>query len=102
MLAIKLKRIGKKHQPAYRIVVNEKRSKATGGTSIEELGWMDPASKKHVVDAERVLYWIQNGAQPTPSVHNLLLKAHILKGSKKPVHGTSAAPAEAAPVMPTA
>ena len=97
MLAIKLQRIGKKHQPAYRIVVNEKRSKATGGTSVEDLGWMNPASKQHVIDADRVLYWIQHGAQPTPSVHNLLLKARILKGSKRPVHGIPSAP-EQAPV----
>ena len=45
MLAIKLKKIGKKHQPSFRLVVDEKRSKLLGG-NFEDLGWYDPKSKK--------------------------------------------------------
>ena len=45
MLAIKLKRIGKKHQPSYRIVVAEKRSKLNG-RYVEDLGWLNPGANE--------------------------------------------------------
>ncbi|MBI4993759.1 30S ribosomal protein S16 [Candidatus Wolfebacteria bacterium] len=85
MLAIKFKRIGKKHQPSYRIIVNEKRSKMSG-RFIEDIGWYNPSSKEFKVDKERALYRIKTGAQPTDSVYNLLVKAKIVEGKKRPVH----------------
>lgn len=85
MLAIKFKRIGKKHQPSYRIVVNEKRSKMSG-RFIEDIGWYNPFSKEFKVDKERALYRIKTGAQPTDSVYNLLVKAEVISGAKKPKH----------------
>lgn len=85
MLAIKFKRIGKKHQPSYRIVINEKRSKMNG-RFIEDIGWYNPFSKEFKVDKERALYRIKTGAQPTDSVYNLLVKAEIISGVKKPKH----------------
>jgi len=105
MLAIKLKKIGKKHQPSFRLVVTEKRSKLVG-RYIEDLGWLDPKSKEFKVNAERVNYWIKVGAQPTDTVHNLLVRAEAIKGPKIAVHAKSkkapqpaaetAAPTEAA------
>lgn len=85
MLAIKLKRIGKKHQPAYRLIVNEKRS-AMVGRFLEDLGYFNPESNKTELNKERVLFWIKNGAQPTDTVHNLLLKNKIIEGKKVAVH----------------
>jgi len=81
MLAIKLQRIGKKHQPSYRLVVAEKRSKL-GAPPVEDLGFYNPSTKGMVVKAERVDYWMKNGAQPTVSVHNLLVKNAIIKAAK--------------------
>lgn len=81
MLAIKFKRIGKKKQAAFRVVVAEKRSKLRG-RSVEDLGWVNPRSDEYQVVAERVLYWLKVGAQPTPSVRNLLVKAGIIKTGK--------------------
>ncbi len=86
MLAIKLKRIGKKHQPSFRVIVSEKRSKV-GGRYVEDLGWLDPKSKEFNVKKERVAYWMENGAQATDTVHNLLVKSGVIIGLKKPVHG---------------
>lgn len=83
MLAIKLKRIGKKKQASYRVVVAEKRSKI-GGKYVEDLGWSNPHSDKFNIDAERAKYWMQNGAQPTDTVFNLLVKAGAVSGPKKP------------------
>lgn len=102
MLAIKFKRIGKKHQPAYRIVVMEKRSKLVG-VPAEDLGWVNPKTHEVKINKERALYWIKVGAQPTPSIHNLLINEKILEGKKIAVHKQSkkteeqaAAPAQAA------
>lgn len=96
MLAIKLKRIGKKHQAAFRIVVAEKRSKL-GGCNVEDLGYWNPYNKNFDVKKERVEHWMKNGAQPTPSVYNLLVKSGAVKGPKIPVHKISNKPAESLP-----
>jgi small subunit ribosomal protein S16 len=85
MLAIKLKRIGKKHQGSFRVVVAEKRSKMVGRFT-DDLGWWNPRTDKFDVVKERALEWIKKGAQPTPTVHNLLITAGILSGKKIPVH----------------
>lgn len=81
MLAIKLQRIGKKHQPSYRLVVAEKRSKL-GAPPVEDLGSYNPAKKALNVKLERVEYWIKNGAQSTVTVHNLLVKNSVIKAAR--------------------
>jgi small subunit ribosomal protein S16 len=73
MLTIKLKRIGKKHQASFRIIVSEKRSKVDG-RFLEDLGWFNPRSSQFKLNAERVDYWLKNGAQPTESIRHLLTK----------------------------
>lgn len=85
MVTIKLKRIGKKHQASFRIVVIEKRTKLQG-RSTEDLGWIDPRAKKEEINKERVKYWLSVGAQPTPTVWNLLVRTGIVEGKKIPVH----------------
>ncbi len=85
MLAIKFRRIGKKHQPSFRVVVIEKRSKLVG-KFVENLGWYNPRDKKFDLNKERVDYWLKNGAQPTDSIYNLLARAQLISGPKKPVH----------------
>jgi small subunit ribosomal protein S16 len=88
MLAIKLKPVGKKHQKTYRVVVAEKRSKLDG-RFVADLGWVNPHADTHHIDGEKVTEWIKNGAQPTPSVHNLLVKAGIINAPKIPVHSVA-------------
>ncbi|AKM78067.1 MAG: 30S ribosomal protein S16 [Candidatus Wolfebacteria bacterium GW2011_GWE1_48_7] len=89
MLAIKLNRIGKKHQPTFRIVVAEKRSKM-GGKYVEDLGFWNPRDKAHSVNKERAAYWISVGAQPTDTVHNIFVKDGVIKGKKKSSHDIKA------------
>ena len=89
MLAIKLNRIGKKHQPTFRIVVAEKRSKM-GGKYVEDLGFWNPRDKAHSVNKERAAYWLSVGAQPTDTVHNILVKDQIIKGKKRSSHDIKA------------
>lgn len=82
MLAIKLSRFGKKKQPSFRVVVLEK-SKDPWGDYLENLGHYNPRSKELVLNAERVRYWLSKGAQPTNTVHNMLVGQGILEGKKK-------------------
>lgn len=98
MLAIKLQRVGKKHQPSYRIIVAEKRSKMVA-PPIEDLGIYDPFTKKVNVSSERVTYWIEKGAQPTVSMHNLFVKEKVLAGKAKPVKMAKLKPKEVAPAV---
>jgi len=85
MLKIKLRMVGKKHQRSFRIIVQEAREKIQG-KFVEDLGWWNPHFDKFEIKKDRVLYWLEKGAQPTDTCHNLLVKAGIIKGEKKPVH----------------
>lgn len=73
---IRLKRMGAKKTPFYRIVVSDSRT-PRNGRFIEELGYYnplkDPAEIK--VDGERAQYWLSNGAQPSDTVRALLKKS---------------------------
>lgn len=82
---IRLKRIGKKHQPAYRLVIGEKRDKLNG-RELEDLGWFNPMEDKSEFNKDRILYWIKMGAGLSDTVHNLLLTAKIIEGKKIAVH----------------
>jgi small subunit ribosomal protein S16 len=93
MLAIKLKRIGKKGQPSYRVVVAEKRSKLSG-RYVEDIGWLNPANKQFNLKRDRAEHWLKVGAQPTDTVHNLLVKSGVLIGPKRPKHRTKKVEAE--------
>ena len=75
MVKIRLRRLGAKKAPYYRIVVADSRS-PRDGRFIEELGIYDPMAdgEKIKVDMERAKYWIANGAQPTDTVRGLLKK----------------------------
>ena len=85
MLMIRLQRKGKKHQPFYRLVVGEKRSKLNG-EQVEELGWFDPGQNKNSVNKERVQYWMSKGAQLSPTVNNLFVSAGVITGKKIASH----------------
>ncbi len=76
---IRLRRMGAKKAPFYRIVVADSRY-PRDGRFIEELGYYDPTQDPSVVkvDAEKAKKWISNGAQPTDTVRALLKKSGVL------------------------
>ncbi len=76
---IRLKRMGAKKAPFYRVVVADSRF-PRDGRFIEEIGTYNPMKdpSEFSVDAEKVQKWIKNGAQPTDTVRNLLKKNGIL------------------------
>ena len=79
MVKIRLRRMGAKKNPYYRIVVADSRS-PRDGRCIEELGTYDPLANPAAitVDVEKAQTWIKNGAQPTDTVRGLLKKAGVL------------------------
>ncbi len=78
MVKIRLRRMGAKKNPYYRIVVADSRS-PRDGRFIEELGTYDPLADPALikVDLEKAQTWIKNGAQPTDTVRGLLKKAGL-------------------------
>ena len=76
MVKIRLRRVGTRNVPAYRIVVADARS-PRDGRFIEKLGTYDPrkAGDNFRVDLDRAKYWVQKGAQPSDTVRSILKKA---------------------------
>ena len=79
MVKIRLRRMGAKKAPYYRIVVADARS-PRDGRCIEEIGTYNPLTEPAVinVDVEKAQTWIKNGAQPTDTVRGLLKNAGVL------------------------
>ncbi len=77
---IRLKRIGAKKAPFYRVIVADERS-PRNGKFIDEIGYYNPLTNPAdiKIDAEKATKWIQNGAQPTETVRSLLKKTEIIK-----------------------
>lgn len=79
MVKIRLRRMGAKKAPFYRIVVADSRY-PRDGRFIEEIGTYDPmtADAEVKIDSERAQQWIKKGAQPTDTVRDILKKAGVL------------------------
>jgi small subunit ribosomal protein S16 len=82
MLMIRFQRIGRTNDPAFRIVVLEKERAAKAGNIVELLGTYNPRSKALTLNEDRVKHWITMGAQPTGSIHNLLINKKVIEGKK--------------------
>ena len=80
MVRIRLRRVGRKKAPAYRIVVADSKS-PRDGKFIEIVGQYQPRTGDQALnlDTDRVNYWLNVGAQPTDTVRSLLRKAGLLK-----------------------
>ncbi|MBN1347281.1 MAG: 30S ribosomal protein S16 [Phycisphaerae bacterium] len=77
---LRLKRMGRRHRPFYRINAVDSR-KPRDGKSIEELGFYDPVEKDQAkqlrLNQERIEYWLSQGAIPSDTVRELLVKSGI-------------------------
>lgn len=83
MLKIRLKRMGRKNRPFYRIVVMEGH-RSTQGPNVEVLGFFNPRDKKKtlMINKERVAHWLDIGASPSSVMHNLFVDQGLIKGTK--------------------
>ena len=75
---IRLKRIGRRNRPFYRLVIMDAR-KRRDGAAIEEVGWYNPTAKDEMysLKEDRILYWLEEGAQPTDTAHDILRTAGL-------------------------
>jgi len=91
-LKIRLTRIGTTHQPHYRFVIAEARSRRDGD-AVETIGTYDPRAKANNVklDLARVDYWLSKGAKPTDTVHSMIKRARRAAPAAAPVEAVAPA-----------
>ena len=77
MLKLRLKRIGRKKAPFYRIVLMEHGTRRDG-RPIDTIGWYDPISKNYEFHHRKTIKWLEAGVKPTKRVFSLLEKAEII------------------------
>ena len=81
MIVLRLQRIGKKREPHFRLVAQEKQ-KNPKSNSLEILGFLNPRSKEVQLKTDRIKYWLSVGAKPSATVNNLLIDKEIISGPK--------------------
>ena len=81
MISLRLTRIGKKKRPLYRLIAVPKHNDPWG-KNLEILGNVDPRTKVNTLKVERIKYWLSVGAQPSNTVHNLLVSEGVIEGKK--------------------
>ena len=77
MLKLRLKRLGKKRSPSYRLVVMENTCRRDG-RPIDEVGYYNPITKKSEFEVDKIKKWLGYGVQPTDTVLTLLKKSEII------------------------
>ncbi|MBU4223820.1 30S ribosomal protein S16 [Patescibacteria group bacterium] len=82
MLKIRLQRVGRKHDPSFRVVLVDSRRAAKSGSFLEILGVYNARKGEPQFDSERIKEWISKGAQLSGTVHNLLVRKKIIKAKK--------------------
>ncbi len=82
MLMIRLQRIGRKNDPAFRVLVLEKTASPKAGTYTDLLGTYNPKTKAFTMAEDRLKEWIKKGAQVSPSLNNILVAKGIIEGKK--------------------
>ena len=82
MLMIRLQRVGRKHETAFRLVLTNKLNSTKSGRYLKVLGAYDPRKKTEHFDAEGIKQAIGHGAKPSVTVNNLLITHGIIEGTK--------------------
>ena len=77
MLKLRLKRVGRKRSPSYRLVIMEN-SCRRDGRPVEEVGYYNPISKNYKFNEEKIKKWLSYGVKPTETVKDLLKKADMI------------------------
>lgn len=82
MLKIRLQRIGRKNDPAFRAVLTDSKNSTKSGKFLEIVGTYNPKAGETTFKADRIKYWISKGVQVTPTMHNFLVKEKVIEGKK--------------------
>jgi len=89
MLKIRLQRVGRVHEPSFRLVLTDSKNSTKSGRFKEILGYYDPRKSIDSLNAERIQYWLSKGASPTDTVNNLLVTHKVITASKVNVSAKS-------------
>lgn len=103
MLKIRLRRMGSRHRPFYRVVVSDSR-RAPTASALEEVGYYNPRQESSAIaiDADRIAYWQSRGAQVSDAVAKLLKQSSRSAGAEAPETEAEAAPAAEEAAAPEA
>lgn len=82
MLKMRLQRVGRKNDPAYRIVVTDSRTGPKSNKHVDSIGSYNPKAGTVIVDAEKARKWISQGVQLSDTMHNLLITHKVIEGKK--------------------
>jgi small subunit ribosomal protein S16 len=83
MLKIRLQRVGRKHEPTFRVVLTDSQNSTKSGRMLEVLGNHDPRHKDMTaLNADRIKYWMSKGAKVTDTLHNMFVSKNIIEGKK--------------------
>jgi len=82
MLKIRLQRVGRKHDPKFRLVLTDSHNGPKSGKSIKVLGWFDARLGKKEFNVEEIQHYISKGAQTSDTVHNILVSDSVINGRK--------------------
>ena len=93
MLKIRLQRVGRKHEPAFRLVLTDSQNSTKSGRFNELLGSYDPRKMTEVLKSDRIKDLLSKGAQMTGSANNLLVKKGLIRGKKTHVGSDFVVPA---------
>ncbi len=84
MLMIRLQRVGRKHEPKFRLVLTDSKNSTKSGKYLEVLGSYDARTENKIeqFDVPKIKYWISKGAQLSVTVHNFLVSKKAIEGKK--------------------
>ncbi len=82
MLKIRLQRIGRKNDPAFRAVLTDSKNSTKSGRFLELLGNYNPKAGETKFNADRIKHWISMGAQLSDTMHNFLVHEKVISGKK--------------------
>lgn len=83
MLMMRLNRVGRKNNPAYRIVVVDKRASTKSNKTIDLIGNYNPKLGQINIDGDKAKKWLADGVQASDTVHNMLVSQKIIEGKKR-------------------
>jgi small subunit ribosomal protein S16 len=83
MLMMRLQRVGRKNNPAYRIVVVDKRTGPKSSKSVDMLGSYEPKKGTIIINKEKAKHWLSHGVQPSDTVYNMLVSQKVIEGKKR-------------------
>ena len=82
MLKIRLQRIGRKNDPAFRAVLTDSKNSTKSGRFLEIVGTYNPKSGITSFKEERIKYWMSKGAKVSDTMHNFLVSQKVIEGKK--------------------